>query len=194
MKNRRQILVAFMLCAVMLLGIGYAAVTDALDINGMAEINSGNVQNAFDLNVYFSGAVANAYTTANTPDRAAIDAADNDVATFASYNLAEIGDSTSFTFAITNNSDLEVSVMPVLSYSGNTEAQALAQEYFNVYSDWKVDGVVNPKVVAAGSSITYTVTVKLKKTPALGDGGLLSSSFNIKLTATSTASMSTAND
>ena len=194
MKNRRQILVAFMLCAVMLLGIGYAAVTDALDINGMAEINAGNVQSAFDVNVYFSDAVANAHTTGNTPDRAAIDAVDNDVATFASYNLAEIGDSTSFTFTITNESDLDVSVMPVLSYSGNAEAQETAKEYFDVYSDWKVDGVVNPKVVAAGSSITYTVTVKLKKTPALGDGGLLSSSFNIKLTATSIESMATAND
>ena len=86
--------------------------------------------------------------------------------------------------------------MPVLSYSGNAEAQALAQEYFNVYSDWKdMDtGTVSPKIVQAGQTITYTVTVQLKKTPALGDGGLLSSSFNIKLTATSTASMSTAND
>lgn len=194
MKNRRQILVAFMLCAVMLLGIGYAAVTDALDINGMAEINSGNVQNAFDVNVYFSDAVANSYTTGNTPDRATIDPNDNDVATFASYNLAEIGNSTSFTFTITNDSDLDVSVMPVLSYSGDAEAQAEAQEYFDVYSDWKVDGTVLPKVVEAGESITYTVTVQLKKTPALGEGGLLSSSFNIKLTATSVESMTTADN
>ena len=189
MKNRRNIIVAFMLCAVMLLGIGYAAVTDALDINGTAEINSGNVQSAFDANIYFSAAVANQFTTAATPDRAAIDPADPDMASFASYNLAEIGNKATFTFTIQNDSDLDVSVMPVLSYSGSAEAQAIAQEYFDVYSDWKVGGVVQPKTIGAGQSTTYTITVELKKTPALGDGGLLSSSFNIKLTATTIESM-----
>jgi hypothetical protein len=79
--------------------------------------------------------------------------------------------------------------MPVLTYSGDATAQALAAEYFDVYSDWKVDGAVKSRKIAAGGEETYTVTVQLKKTPALAKGGLLSSSFNIKLTATSVESM-----
>lgn len=189
MKNRRKIVVAFMLCAVILLGVGYAAVSDALDISGTAEINSGNVQSAFDTNVYFSAAVANNYTTGNNPDKAWVSSEDDDLAHFASYNLAEVGNFTTFTFTVRNDSDLDVSVMPVLTYAGDADAQATAQEYFDVYSDWKVNGTVQPKTIAAGAEETYTVTVKLKKTPALAEGSLLSSTFNIKLTATSVESM-----
>ena len=189
MKNRRNIVIAFMLCAVMLLGVGYAAVSDALDILGTAEINAGNVQSAFDTNVYFSAAHANTHTTGATPDKAWVSSEDNDFAQFNSYNLAEVGDMSTFTFTIKNDSDLEVSVMPVLTYSGNAEAQALAAQYFDVYSDWKVNGTVQPRNIAAGGEITYTVTVKLKQTPALAEGGLLSSTFNIKLTATTVESM-----
>ena len=189
MKNRRRIIVAFMLCAVMLLGIGYAAVTDALKIDGTAEINSGNVQSAFDANVYFSAAevVGNA-----GGDQAWIDSVDNDIANFKSVNLAEQGNTAVFKFTIKNDSDLEVSVAPVLNYSGSEEAQTLAKKYFDVYSDWKNQetGVVATKTIAPGEEITYTVTVKLKETPALGDGGLLSSSFIINLTVTSVESMS----
>lgn len=189
MKNRRKIVVAFMLCAVILLGVGYAAVSDALDISGTAEINSGNVQSAFDTNVYFSAAVANNYTTGNNPDKAWVSSEDDDLAHFASYNLAEVGNFTTFTFTVRNDSDLDVSVMPILTYAGDANAQATAQEYFDVYSDWKVNGSVQPKTIAAGAEETYTVTVKLKKTPALAEGSLLSSTFNIKLTATSVESM-----
>ena len=189
MKNRRKIVVAFMLCAVILLGVGYAAVSDALDISGTAEINSGNVQSAFDTNVYFSAAVANNYTTGNNPDKAWVSTEDDDLAHFASYNLAEVGNFTTFTFTVRNDSDLDVSVMPILTYAGDANAQATAQEYFDVYSDWKVNGSVQPKTIAAGAEETYTVTVKLKKTPALAEGSLLSSTFNIKLTATSVESM-----
>ena len=90
MKNRRNIVIAFMLCAVMLLGVGYAAVSDALDILGTAEINAGNVQSAFDTNVYFSSAHANTYTTGATPDKAWVSSEDNDFAQFNSYNLAKV--------------------------------------------------------------------------------------------------------
>lgn len=193
MKNRRKIVIAFMLCAVMLLGVGYAAVSDALDISGTAEINSGNVQSAFDTKVHFSAAVANTYNTGTNPDKAWVSTEDDDLAHFASYNLAEIGNFTTFTFTIQNDSDLTVSVMPVLTYAGDEAAQATAKEYFDVYSDWKVDGEVKPKEIEAGKSETYTVTVKLKKTPALAKGSLLSSTFNIKLEAKSVESMAETN-
>ena len=183
MKNRRTIIVAFMLCAIMLLGVGYAAVTSALEINGSAEINAGNVQTAFDNNVFFSDATAD-----TNGDVAYVDSQDNDIANFKSLNLAEQGNTAKFTFTIQNDSDLEVSVMPVLSYSGTPEIQEQAKKYFDVYSDWKVGDVVIPKTIPAKGNVTYTVTVQLKQTPPLAENTLLSGSFNILLTATSVQS------
>ena len=58
MKNRKSIVVAFLLVAVMLLGVGYAALTDILDITGSADINQSAAEEAFNEDVYFTGAVA----------------------------------------------------------------------------------------------------------------------------------------
>ena len=183
MKNRRTIIVAFMLCAVMLLGIGYAALNDALKIDGVAQITQGNVQSAFDLNVFFSDAVAN-----QAGDDAYVDSRDNDIANFKCLNLAKQGDKATFTFTIKNASDLDASVTPVLTYAGDATAQALAEEYFNVYSDWKNQetGVVATKILNAGEVLTYTVTVELKKTPALTEGSLINANFIINLSVQTT--------
>ena len=51
MKNRKVIVTAFLLVAVMLLGVGYAAVSDTLNFNGDATISNDQVQKEFDLDV-----------------------------------------------------------------------------------------------------------------------------------------------
>ena len=61
MKNRKVIVTAFLLVAVMLLGVGYAAVSDTLSFtgdatitltfNGDATISNDQVQQEFDLDV-----------------------------------------------------------------------------------------------------------------------------------------------
>ena len=65
MKNRKTVVVAFMLCAVMLLGVGYAALSDVLDIQGTAQVTQGNAQNAFDGDVYFSAVSLVVYSAKN---------------------------------------------------------------------------------------------------------------------------------
>ena len=54
MKNRRTVVVAFLLVAVMLLGIGYASLTDTLTIIGNAHIDLDTTNKTFDEKVYFS--------------------------------------------------------------------------------------------------------------------------------------------
>ena len=46
MKNRRNVVVAFLVCAVMLLGVGYAALTDTLTIAGQANVGTGKAEEA----------------------------------------------------------------------------------------------------------------------------------------------------
>lgn len=166
MKNRKIVVVAFLLIAVLLLGVGYAAVSDVLDINGSADVNP---DTAYNQDIYFSAAVANGD---NTPNTATIDPNDNDVVTFTVSSLSGKGDTATFTFTITNAGDLNATVTPTLASDGNSNT-----EYFKITSDWKGQ----PKELASGGNATYVVTVELLKTPTTS----LHGTFHIELTAVS---------
>ena len=62
MKNRKIVVVAFLVAAVMLLGVGYAALTDTLTIIGNAHIDVDTANKTFDEKVYFSAAEATSST------------------------------------------------------------------------------------------------------------------------------------
>ena len=170
MKNRKTIVVAFMLCAVMLLGVGYAALTDVLDITGSVDVNQSAAEEAFNEDIYFSAAVANGIGTPNT---ASVNADNKDKASFTVNSLKGAGDTATFTFTIVNDGDLDAKVTPAFNASlGNTNP-----DYFDIESDW--DGAT--KDLVAGGSLTYTLTVTLKETPT----NSVSGSFLIELTAVS---------
>lgn len=168
MKNRRNVVIAFMIVAVMLLGIGYAALSDTLDITGSADVNQSAAEEAFNEDVYFSAAVAN--QDGNT---ASVNADNNDKASFTAATLKGKGDKVTFTFTITNAGDVAAEVTPKLNATlGNTNP-----EYFSISSDWAGEA----KILAAHSEITYTITVELIKTPT----ETISGSFLVELVAVS---------
>ena len=167
MKNRKG-LIAFLVLAVMLLGVGYAALTDTLDITGSADVNQSAAEEAFNEDIYFSAAVAN--EAGNT---ASVNADNNDKASFTAKTLKGKGDKVTFTFTIKNDGDVAATVTPKLNATlGNTNP-----EYFSLTSDW--DGAT--KTLAAGGELTYTLTVELLKTPTETIAG----SFLVELTAVS---------
>lgn len=165
MKKRRSLIISLLLVAALCLGIGYAALTDVLDINGSADVNQSAAEEAFDADIYFTGAVAN-----ETGNSASVDAADNDMANFTAATLKGQGDKVTFTFTIKNASDVAAVVTPSLAADGNTNT-----EYFKVTSDWNATA----RTLAAGATDTYTITVELLKTPTETIHG----SFHIELTA-----------
>lgn len=165
MKKRRTLIISLLLVAALCLGIGYAALTDVLDINGTADVNQTAAEEAFDADVFFTNAVAN-----QTGNVASVVASDNDMASFTASNLKGQGDTATFTFTIQNGSDVSAVVTPTLASDGNTNA-----EYFTITSDWNAQ----PKTLAAGAQETYTVTVTLIKTPTETIHG----AFHIELTA-----------
>ena len=63
MKNRKFIVVAFMLTACMIVGVGYAALTDTLNIGGDAEVSQAGAENTFDGDVYFLALLRDTVTT-----------------------------------------------------------------------------------------------------------------------------------
>ena len=173
MKNRKTVVVAFLLVAVMLLGVGYAAISDVLDVNGSADVSLDAAQSAFDEDVYFSKAeVLTEVKNAEGKDLnvASISDGDNDQANFTADSLKGAGDYAEFRFTITNASDVDAVVTPTLAADGNSNV-----EYFDIVSDW----AGQPKTIKAGESMTYTVTVTLKKTPTEAAHG----AFHIELTA-----------
>ena len=166
MKNRRNVVIAFMIVAVMLLGIGYAALSDTLDITGSADVNQSAAEEAFNEDVYFSAAVAN--EVGNT---ASVNADNNDKASFTAATLKGKGDKVTFTFTIKNDGDVDAVVTPKLNASlGNTNP-----EYFSITSDWAGES----RTLAAHSEINYTLTIELLKTPT----ETISGSFLVELVA-----------
>lgn len=163
MKNRKRALVAFFLAAVLCLGVGYAAVTDILYIEGVATVNATEAEKAFDTDIKFIGAVANGEGTTNTAS-----IVNDDKAGFTVNNLAGAGDTATFTFTIKNDGDLAAKVTPKIASNTN-------EEFFEITSDWA--GAT--KDLPGGGELTYTVTVTLKKTPTTTIGA----SFGIELTA-----------
>lgn len=165
MKNRRNLIVAFLLCACLIVGIGYAALTDVLDITGSADVNQSAAEEAFNEDIYFSSAVAN--ETGNT---ASVNTDNKDKASFTANTLKGKGDKATFTYTIKNDGDLNATVTP--SISSNTN-----ETYFKVSSDWAGEA----KTLEAGQTLTYTVTIELLETPT----DTISGSCIIELTAVS---------
>ena len=167
MKNRKIVVVAFLLIAMLLLGVGYAALTDTLDITGSADVNLTDLEKEYENEIYFSDAVAND----GQPNTASVNADNNDKASFSAKSLLHKDETTSFTFTIQNDSQYDVTVTPKLNATlGNTNPT-----YFEITSDWSG----TTKTIPAGQTATYTLTVKLLEDPT----SAVSGSFLVELVA-----------
>ena len=176
MKNRKRIVVLFLLVAIMLIGVGYAAVTDTLTIIGNVHIDMAQVENTFDHNVYFSDAKATSSTGTGTEADVASFTADD--ATFTANKLAIVGEKSIFTFTITNASNVavEISAKPTKLSGVANPSNSNADKFIVEYS--YPDG---DEIAANGGTITVVVTVTVKEPVT----SATSATFGIELTATS---------
>ena len=176
MKNRKIVIVAFLVVAAMLLGVGYAALTDTLTIIGNAHIDIGQANTTFDEKVYFSAAEATSSTGTGTVADAASYTADD--ATFTANKLATVGQKSVFTFTIKNDSNVDA-VISVNStkLSGDTNPSNSNSNKFTVEYSYP-DGMT---VAKTGGTITVVVTVTVKEPVTAAT----SATFGIELTATS---------
>ena len=116
MKNRKTIIVAFVLVACMLIGVGFAALSTVLDITGTVNITKEFIDDEFANDVYFvSGAFVGGKFDVNsgkasqdsiTPESNGHAAS----ASFTSNNMAAKGDFVEVKFTIKNDSDFDVAV------------------------------------------------------------------------------------
>ncbi len=176
MKNRKIVVVAFLLVAVLLLGVGYAALTDQLTIIGNAHVDVDTANKTFDERVYFSAAEATSSTgTGTTADVASYTADD---ATYTVNKLAVVGQKSVFTFTIKNESNVDA-IISVAStkLSGDTNPSNSNEDKFTVEYAYP-DGMT---VAKQTGTITVVVTVTLNEPVT----SATSATFGIELTATS---------
>ena len=175
MKNRKIIVVAFMLCATLLLGIGYAALTDTLTIIGNAHIDVDTANKTFDERIYFSAAEATSSTgTGTTADVVSFN---TDDATYTANKLALVNEKSVFTFTIKNVSNVDAVIsVESTKLSGDTNPSNSNVDKFTVEYAYP-DGMT---VAKNGGTITVVVTVTVKEAVT----SATSATFGIELTAT----------
>lgn len=167
MKSRRTLIVAFLLLAVMTIGIGYAAVVDTLDITGTADLST---TNAFEANVYFSETVV--ASTGNTASR---NADNNDKCSFTASSMVKEGDTATFTFTIVNDNNKDATVS-VKTHSNTDETHFGIAMSWDGATDAYADGATALTVPANGSA-EVTVVVTLVSLPADYDSNTISATF-----------------
>ena len=175
MKNRKTVIVAFLLAAVMLLGIGYAALTDTLVILGNAHIDLDTTSRLFDAKVYFSDAKVTESNGSGTSEDVA--SYNMDDATYTANKLATIGEYSKFTFTITNDSNADATItIAETKLSGVANPSNSNTDFFEVKYEYP-DGKT---ITKNGGKITVVVTVTVLKVPTTATSG----TFGMELTAT----------
>lgn len=190
MRNRKTIITAFVLAACLLIGVGYAVLSDSLRIDGSVSIDHAEVNKAFDSLVYFESATvvadnqgtALSGTTTDTASVSATEGTENDVAVIGVHSPKFEGDKAYFKIVIKNNYTESVFVKPVI----DTASGIFDSSLIKVTSNWTNNegtGVIHE--IAAGESIEYILTVTLLKTI---ESGVANTSFAIGMDASDTLS------
>ena len=161
MKNRRTVVVAFLLVAAMLLGVGYAALTDTLTIIGNAHVDLDTANKTFDERIYFSAAEATSTTgSGTTADVASLSGEKSDDATYTVNKLAITGEKSVFTFTIKNESNVDAKITAATTkLSGAANPSNSNEDKFLVEYSYP-DGDIAEK---QGGTIKVIVTVTLKE-------------------------------
>ena len=144
MKHRQFVLLAFMLVAVFVMGIGFAAYSTTLAIHGTTEVSREAIE--FTEKVVFITAESSepAYGTTTIED-------DGKSASFSVNGMTHKNDSVQFTYTIENTSDYDVGIQ-IATYPTSEKV-----------SKFTVSTVLGSNVIAKGESITATVTVVLNE-------------------------------
>lgn len=159
MKNRKRIVVAFMLVAVLLLGVGYAAVTNVLDIQGSVSVSATDAEKEFNEDVYFSGVLKGGTLVQNITAEdglgytANINTNNNDKAQFTVTGITKTGDSETITYRIQNDSEHDADV--TLKSKTNTNEDKFGFDYYFGDTDTKT------ATITAGGYVDVTVVVSL---------------------------------
>ena len=181
MKKRKTALLGFLLTAMLGIGVGYAAVTDVLDVTGKVEITEQAAAGQFDTDVYFLDDITISKPTVAT---ASINTNDKDKASFtvSGLNPTVENDTVTITYTVKNDStrDVQIAVKYRTNYSDATTGTYTSAD--NCFIVTNSIGATTPEI-AAGGTLDIIFTVTLTQTPTT----TIDESFIIEFEATALA-------
>ncbi len=181
MKKRRLTFVAFLLCAITMLTVGFAELTDAFKIEGHAVITEDAAEDVLNNDVYFAGIVvedalkSDVLATEGLGYTASVNVAD-DSASFHITGLTTKDETKVITFRIKNDFDRAVTIKSLnktLTYTGSEEDLGVFQVEYSLSE--------NASIAAEGGTIDVVVTVKVLKTPARDVSADFTLTFNAEV-------------
>lgn len=154
MRNKKSFLTLVILALVLILGVGYAAVS------GVSLSITGTVSTADEtLDVYFTGTPTVSNTTGNVVATGALGSGEKPLAaTIEVSGLSDVGDTATVTYTVKNDDkDLAAAIAETTRevMNGSTDLS----DYFEVTTDY------SEEVIAPNGQITVAVTVRLAKLP-----------------------------
>lgn len=152
MKNRRNVLIAFLICATLIVGIGYARLSDTLRIDGTAAVKHENANNAFDGKVVFDTTITHGDNQADTVEYGS----DADTAAITVNSLTVEDSIAVFHLKIKNGYQEAVYVTPTIDESSALYDKTLIQ----ISSNW----LSQTHQIEAESEIEYVLTIKCLRT------------------------------
>ena len=176
MKKRKSALLGFLLAAVMGIGVGYAAVSQVLDITGTAVVSEKAATDAFDEDIFFSNVTTNPDGASGLAYTARVNTDNNDKITFSVESLADLNDSITFTATVANTGAVAANIVITTQ-----EVVGNYKDYFEVTTDLGAGKQVAAATDSANGTLDIQVTVKLKKTPTTA----IDATFAITMQATS---------
>ena len=150
MKKRRTLIISLLLVAALALGVGYAAVSDTLDIIGNIEADGDEMNETFDGLVYFSNAEVTG-KSANVTAEASVSGTNNDTGNYGISKLKAVGDYAAVTFTIKNEYTETVWVTVPDSHEHDTESCITIESNYTA-----------PIEIVGGGTATFTITVTLE--------------------------------
>ena len=167
MNNKKTIIALLLLVAVLALGIGYAAITQTLKINGTATARESAA--AFDIHFIAATADTNQTTPSSENNQKEVSStaaitSNNKVAQM-SVTLTDVNDSQTCTFTVENTSldGIQAIIKPsnVKITSDASGQTPFTSEYFTITTNITSD-ITIPSTTGSNTS-AFTVTVSLKK-------------------------------
>ena len=189
MKNRRIVIAAFLCVAMLVVGVGYAALSGHLTLRGEASFNKDAAEDGFIENIVFSEAAVKDGTGGSAKTDTIVDSATANMqeASFTVKTLAVQDESVTFTYKLTNNNLVAAYIdIHAMHDDGVTPNPTTTFNHYEVTSI-KIDGTemlaTDANVtLAEGATVEVEVTVDLKSTPSTE---LTPETYFLHLTATS---------
>ena len=152
MKNRRNVIIAFLLCASLVVGVGYAALTDTLRIDGTANVKHENANNVFDGEVLFDTTVTHGKNQIDTIEYGT----DGDIANVTVNSLTVEGSTAVFEMKIINNYQETIYVTPKIDETSGLFDKTL----ISLSSNW----LSQTHEILPGETLKNTLTVTCLRT------------------------------